>query len=126
MSAVSSISVGSLPLVAKGKVRELYKVNDSTLLMAVSDRISAYDVVLDTGIPDKGAILCQISAHWFSVLSNQVPGLKHHLISMNPPAALTQSEKDALRGRCMQVRSLKVFPVEAIGAFHFNHLTASS
>jgi phosphoribosylaminoimidazole-succinocarboxamide synthase len=114
MSAVSSISVGSLPLVAKGKVRELYKVNDSTLLMAVSDRISAYDVVLDTGIPDKGAILCQISAHWFSVLSNQVPGLKHHLISMNPPAALTQSEKDALRGRCMQVRSLKVFPVEAI------------
>jgi phosphoribosylaminoimidazole-succinocarboxamide synthase len=114
MSAVSSISVGSLPLIAKGKVRELYKVNDSTLLMAVSDRISAYDVVLDTGIPDKGAILCQISAHWFSVLSNQVPGLKHHLISMNPPAALTQSEKDALRGRCMQVRSLKVFPVEAI------------
>jgi phosphoribosylaminoimidazole-succinocarboxamide synthase len=114
MSAVSSISVGSLPLIAKGKVRELYKVNDSTLLMAVSDRISAYDVVLDTGIPDKGAILCQISAHWFSVLSNQVPGLKHHLISMNPPDALTQSEKDALRGRCMQVRSLKVFPVEAI------------
>jgi phosphoribosylaminoimidazole-succinocarboxamide synthase len=45
----------------RGKVRELYKINDSTLLMAVSDRISAYDVVLSTGIPDKGAVLCQIS-----------------------------------------------------------------
>jgi phosphoribosylaminoimidazole-succinocarboxamide synthase len=60
-SAVTYIDVPSLPLVARGKVRELYKINDSTLLMAVSDRISAYDVVLDAGIPHKGAILCQIS-----------------------------------------------------------------
>ncbi|KAI9158105.1 Phosphoribosylaminoimidazole-succinocarboxamide synthase-like protein [Paramyrothecium foliicola] len=113
-SAITSIEIGSLPLVAKGKVRELYKVNDSTLLMAVSDRISAYDVVLSAGIPDKGAVLCQISAHWFSVLGKQVPGLKHHLVSLSPPAEVSQSERDTLRGRCMQVRPYKVFPIEAI------------
>ncbi|KAF7544737.1 hypothetical protein G7Z17_g9713 [Cylindrodendrum hubeiense] len=116
-TAVTSIELASLPLVAKGKVRELYTISDSTLLMAVTDRISAYDVILSTGIPDKGAILCQISAHWFAVLSAKVPDLKHHVLSLNPPMApqvVTPSERAALRGRCMQIRSLKVFPVEAI------------
>jgi phosphoribosylaminoimidazole-succinocarboxamide synthase len=113
-SAVTYIDVPSLPLVARGKVRELYKINDSTLLMAVSDRISAYDVVLDAGIPHKGAILCQISAHWFSVLAEKVPNLKHHLVSMRPPPELTPEERKVLQGRCMQVRPYKVFPIEAI------------
>lgn len=100
-----------------GKVRELYKINDSTLLMAVTDRISAYDEIMANGVPEKGSILCQISAHWFSVLASRVPELKHHVISLNPPAApevVTPAERAALRGRCMQIRSLKVFPIEVI------------
>lgn len=116
-SSVSSIGLTSLPLVASGKVRELYKIDDSTLLMAVTDRISAFDVILDTGIPYKGAILCQISAHWFDVLGAKVPELKHHLLSLQPPASpqlITSEEQALLKGRCLQVRSLKVFPIEVI------------
>ena len=116
-AAVDTIALTSLPLVASGKVRELYKINDSTLLMAVTDRISAFDVILDTGIPYKGAILCQISAHWFDVLGAKVPELKHHLLSLKPPASpeiITPAEAALLKGRCLQVRALKVFPIEVI------------
>lgn len=127
LPTVTSIDLKSLPLVATGKVRELYKLeDDSSFLMAVTDRISAYDAVLASGIPDKGAVLCQISAHWFSVLSAQIPELKHHMISLDPPAApqvVTESERASLRGRCMQIRSLKVFPVEVIVR---GHITGSA
>ncbi|KAK3190917.1 Bifunctional purine biosynthetic protein ade1 [Lecanicillium sp. MT-2017a] len=114
---ITTVKLQSLPLVSSGKVRELYKINDSSLVMAVTDRISAFDEILSNGIPDKGHILCQMSSHWFKVLAERVPELKHHVISMNPPAApevVTKEEKDLLRGRCMQIRSLKVFPIEAI------------
>ncbi|KAF4121070.1 phosphoribosylaminoimidazole-succinocarboxamide synthase [Geosmithia morbida] len=116
-TAVTQIGLKSLPLVTTGKVRELYRIDETTLLMAVTDRISAFDVVLDSGIPDKGAILCQMSAHWFSVLGSQVPGLRYHMLSTDAPATpsvVTADEAAALRGRCLQVRSLKVFPIEAI------------
>ncbi|KAJ4158392.1 uncharacterized protein LMH87_008919 [Akanthomyces muscarius] len=116
-AGITTVELQSLPLVASGKVRELYKINDSSLLMAVTDRISAYDEILSNGVPDKGHILCQMSSHWFDVLRERVPELKHHVISMRPPTApevITAEERTLLRGRCMQIRSLKVFPIEAI------------
>ncbi|KAK8052004.1 Phosphoribosylaminoimidazole-succinocarboxamidesy nthase [Apiospora rasikravindrae] len=111
---VTSIDVSSLPLIARGKVRDLYEVNDSTLLFSTTDRISAYDVVMENGIPFKGAVLTQLTAHWFSVLKEKIPDLKTHFITLDPPAGLTPAETELVRGRSMQVRKYKVFPIEAI------------
>lgn len=114
-TGITTVKLQSLPLVASGKVRELYRVDDTSLLMAVTDRISAYDEILSNGVPDKGHILCQLSSHWFDILRQRVPELKHHVISMSPPAEIVTTEERALlRGRCMHIRSLKVFPIEAI------------
>lgn len=111
--AITTLSFPSLNKIASGKVRDLFEVDASTLLFTVTDRISAYDVVLKNGIPGKGIILTQISAHWFSVLEKQIPGLKHHLVSLSPPSSisLTAEERTLLRGRSMVCRRLKVFPL---------------
>ncbi|KAK3392962.1 putative phosphoribosylaminoimidazole-succinocarboxamide synthase [Podospora didyma] len=111
---VTSIELTSLPKVASGKVRDLYEVDDKTLLFLTTDRISAYDVIMGNGVPSKGAVLTQMSAHWFRVLSERVPGLKTHLLTLAPPTSLSPAEKDLVRGRSMQVRKLKVFPIEVI------------
>ncbi|KOS22907.1 Phosphoribosylaminoimidazole-succinocarboxamide synthase [Escovopsis weberi] len=113
-TALTSIEIQSLPLVAQGKVRNLHDIDDKTLLFVTTDRISAYDVVLQNGIPDKGKILTQISGHFFSLCSQKIPSLRHHLVSLNPPSALAPAERALVRGRSMQVRKLKVFAVEAI------------
>jgi phosphoribosylaminoimidazole-succinocarboxamide synthase len=102
-------------LLARGKVRDLYKLDDQTLLFVATDRISAYDVVLNNGVPGKGALLTTLSAHWFSVLPPLVPGLKTHFLTLDLPKDLANSElaKD-YEGRSMQVRSLEVLPIESI------------
>ncbi|KAF2665963.1 phosphoribosylamine--glycine ligase [Microthyrium microscopicum] len=98
-----------------GKVRELYEVDDSTILFVATDRVSAFDVVLSNGIPDKGALLTRLTAHWFSVLSKAIPDLKTHLLTLDLPAKLAASEDAAAaQDRSMQVRKLKVFPIESI------------
>ncbi|KAF6218217.1 hypothetical protein HO133_006178 [Letharia lupina] len=115
--AVISIDLKSLKLVASGKVREIYEIDKSTLLMVVTDRVSAYDEILSSGIPDKGAILCQMSAYWFTLLGAQMPNFKHHVLSLKPPSGcqiVSPSERATLRGRCMQIQALKVFPIEVI------------
>ncbi|KAK4691928.1 phosphoribosylaminoimidazole-succinocarboxamide synthase, partial [Lecanoromycetidae sp. Uapishka_2] len=115
--AVNSIELKSLEPVASGKVRELYKINESTLLMVVTDRVSAFDEILSSGIPDRGAILCQMSSYWFDLLGAQIPNFKHHVLSLKPPSGsqiVSPSQRAALRGRCMQIRALKVFPIEVI------------
>jgi phosphoribosylaminoimidazole-succinocarboxamide synthase len=111
--AITSLTLTSLPKLSTGKVRDLFALDDSSLLFTATDRISAYDVVLANGVPGKGLILTQISAHWFAVLEQKVPGLKHHLISLTPPASapLTPEERALLRGRTMVCRRLKVFPI---------------
>ncbi|EXJ82197.1 phosphoribosylaminoimidazole-succinocarboxamide synthase [Capronia epimyces CBS 606.96] len=103
-----------LPLVASGKVRELYDVDSKTLLFVATDRISAYDVIMQNGIPDKGLILTLITAHWFRYLQKSIPDLKTHFISLDLPPAVPQTLVPRLKGRSMLVRKLKVFPVEAI------------
>jgi phosphoribosylaminoimidazole-succinocarboxamide synthase len=86
-----------------GKVRDLYRLGDGRLLMVASDRISAYDFVLDTTIPDKGVILTRMSLWWFEQLADLVP---NHLVSTDVP--------DALRGRAVVCESLDMFLVECV------------
>lgn len=101
--------------VAKGKVRDLYELDNSTLLFVATDRISAYDVILENGVPDKGALLTKLSAHWFKVLTNAIPSLRTHFISLDLPPQLAKSDLAAqYAGRSMQVRKLKVIPLESI------------
>ncbi|KAI1330027.1 SAICAR synthase-like protein [Xylariaceae sp. FL0255] len=114
---ITSVDLTSLPLVAKGKVREIYDTGDSKLLLVASDRISAFDVILANGVQNKGSVLTLITNHWLNtVLPSQVPGLKHHLLSLNVPSSLDVSpvEHQRLRGRTMVVNKYRVFPIEAI------------
>lgn len=101
-----------LTLISRGKVRDLYDLGDSLLLVA-SDRLSAFDVVLPTPIPDKGRVLTQISLFWFDHLK---AACRNHLITADvaayPPA--TRPYAAGLRGRSMLVKKLKMFPVECV------------
>jgi len=102
-----------LKLRASGKVRDVYNISDDALLFVASDRISAFDYVLATGIPHKGRVLNQISLFWFDFLADVVP---NHLITADVgkyPAA-AQKYADQLRGRSMLVRKAEIFPVECI------------
>ncbi|KAJ3579788.1 hypothetical protein NPX13_g789 [Xylaria arbuscula] len=117
-SIVTSVGLKSLPLVAEGKVREIYEASNDTLLLVTSDRISAYDVILENGVQDKGTVLTLLTNHWLNtVLPKHVPGLKHHLVSLNIPSSLDLSpeQRKTLRGRSMLVHKYRVFPIEAIG-----------
>ncbi len=112
MKALLETRLGDTPLLGRGKVRDLYAVNDALLLVA-TDRISAFDHVLGTGIPGKGKILTQISLFWFDLLRDLVP---NHLITANVdefPAPL-HPFKDQLEGRSMLVHRAKMFPVECV------------
>ncbi|KAA8629953.1 hypothetical protein SMACR_02892 [Sordaria macrospora] len=111
---VTTIELQSLPKLTSGKVRDLYEIDDKTLLFVTTDRISAYDVIMANGVPQKGAILTQLTAHWFKVLKERIPDLKTHFISLTPPPSVSDQDKALIRGRSMQVRRLKVFPIEAI------------
>jgi len=102
-----------LKLRASGKVRDVYDVTDDALLFVASDRISAFDYVLATGIPHKGKVLNQISLFWFDFLADVVP---NHLITADVekyPAAV-RKYADQLRGRSILVRKAEIFPVECI------------
>jgi phosphoribosylaminoimidazole-succinocarboxamide synthase len=102
-----------LPLVRRGKVRDVFAADDDHLLIVASDRISAFDHVLGSGIPDKGRILTQLSAFWFATLA---PLTAHHLVSTDVgdfPAAAQAAAAD-LAGRSMLVRRTRPLPVECV------------
>ncbi|KAI0886137.1 phosphoribosylaminoimidazole-succinocarboxamide synthase [Annulohypoxylon maeteangense] len=111
---LTEVSLTSLRKLAEGKVRDLYSVDDNTLLFVTTDRISAYDVVMKNGVPRKGSLLTLQSVHWFKVLSERVPGLKTHFLTTDVPSQVSPEEAQLIRNRSMQVRKLKVFPLEAI------------
>ncbi|KUJ15143.1 phosphoribosylaminoimidazole-succinocarboxamide synthase-like protein [Mollisia scopiformis] len=113
-TAVTSTSIEALPKIAKGKVRDLYEVDSKTLLFVATDRISAYDVIMDNGIPSKGTLLTLLSAHWFKLLPTLIPNLRTHFLSLTLPSSIPESQHSLLQNRSMQVRRLKVFPLEAI------------
>lgn len=95
-----------LPLLSRGKVRELYAVGDDLVLIVASDRISAYDLVLPTEIPDKGAVLTGLTLWWLDQLADVVP---HHLVAADDPRIPAE-----VRGRSMLCRRLAMVPVECV------------
>ena len=112
MTALLTTNLGATPLLGRGKVRDLYAV-DGALLLVATDRISAFDHVLATGIPGKGRILTQLSLFWFDLLSDLVP---NQLITADVslfPTAL-QPYSDQLEGRSMLVKRASMFPVECV------------
>jgi phosphoribosylaminoimidazole-succinocarboxamide synthase len=112
VTALLSTNLGATPLLGRGKVRDLYAV-DGALLLVATDRISAFDHVLGTGIPGKGKILTQISLFWFDLLKDLVP---NHLITADVaeyPASL-HPYADQLEGRSMLVKRAEMFPVECV------------
>jgi phosphoribosylaminoimidazole-succinocarboxamide synthase len=112
MASLLKTDLGTTPLIGRGKVRDLYAVGDSLLLVA-TDRISAFDHVLGTGIPGKGKILTQISLFWFELMRDIVP---NHLIATKVadfPAPL-QQYADQLEGRSMLVKRAEMYPVECV------------
>ncbi|KAK5113176.1 hypothetical protein LTR85_010994 [Meristemomyces frigidus] len=102
--------------VASGKVREIFEVDKNTLLFVATDRISAYDVILENGIPSKGALLTQLSAHWFALIDEQLPSLQTHLISTSLPkdTRIPDDVHSLLDRRTMQVRRYPILPLESI------------
>lgn len=109
---VSETNISGLPLVHRGKVRDVYEIENNKLLLVATDRISAFDCVMPTPIPHKGAVLTQISKFWFEYL-RQVT--KNHLITADFDCMPENVRaNDELRGRSMLVKKTKVFPVECV------------
>jgi phosphoribosylaminoimidazole-succinocarboxamide synthase len=105
-----------LPKIGRGKVRDIYAVGDDRVLLLTTDRISAFDVVMNETIPMKGAVLTQISAWWFNQLGGVVP---HHMISADADEIIRQvpalaGHHAALAGRAMLCRRTTVFPIECV------------
>ncbi len=101
----------SLPLVARGKVRDNYAVGDDRLLMVATDRLSAFDVVMNEPIPGKGEMLTQVALFWFHKLAAIVP---NHLTGSAPESVVAPDELPQVVGRAMLVKRLKPLPIEAV------------
>ena len=113
MHALVQSHLPDLKLLARGKVRDVYEVDAQSLLFVATDRISAFDVVMANGIPGKGRILTQLSLFWFELLKPVAP---NHLLTarIEDMPASVQRYRDQLDGRCMLVKKLSIFQVEAI------------
>jgi phosphoribosylaminoimidazole-succinocarboxamide synthase len=109
--ALLESSLSSLPLLARGKVRDNYAVRDDRILMVASDRISAFDVVMNEPIPGKGALLTKMALFWFERLGHVVP---NHLSGEDPLSVVTTDEHAQVQGRAMLVKRLRPLPIEAV------------
>jgi len=103
--------IASLPLVHRGKVRDIYAVGDDKLLIVTTDRLSAFDVVMPIPITGKGGVLTRVSAFWFDKLKAIVPS---QALDIAPESVVAESERDQVAGRAIVVKKLKALPVEAI------------
>jgi phosphoribosylaminoimidazole-succinocarboxamide synthase len=104
--------IKSLPKLGRGKVRDIYAVGDDKMMILVSDRLSAFDVVLPDPIPDKGRVLTELADFWFKKLGHVVP---NHLTGIDPESVVKgEDEKSQVRGRAIVVQKLKPLPVEAV------------
>ncbi|MBP6903401.1 MAG: phosphoribosylaminoimidazolesuccinocarboxamide synthase [Burkholderiaceae bacterium] len=110
-TALYETRLHSLPLLARGKVRDNFAVGSDRLLMVASDRISAFDVVMGEPIPGKGELLTQMALFWFGKLGHIVP---NHLTGEAPESVVAPDEVEQVRGRAMLVKRLKPLPVEAV------------
>jgi phosphoribosylaminoimidazole-succinocarboxamide synthase len=111
MTALLNSSIRSLPLLARGKVRDNYAVGDDRILMVATDRLSAFDVIMGQPIPGKGELLTRMTLFWFARLAGVVP---NHLTGADPEGVVAPDERAQVRGRSMLVKRLKPLPVEAV------------
>ena len=113
MPTITETRIDTCPLVARGKVRDVYAVGQDMLLLVATDRISAFDCILGSPIPDKGRVLTKISLFWFDLLADIVP---NHVVTADAaeyPTAL-QPFREQLEGRSMLVRRADMFPIECV------------
>jgi phosphoribosylaminoimidazole-succinocarboxamide synthase len=109
--ALFESSIKSLPLIARGKVRDIYAIDDDTMLIVTTDRLSAFDVILPDPIPGKGKVLTAVSNFWFDKLAGVSP---NHLTGIAPESVVAADERDQVTGRAIVVRRLKPLPIEAV------------
>ncbi len=111
MSGLMKTNLKSLPLLHRGKVRDIYAVGDDKMLVVQTDRLSAFDVIMEDPIPDKGRILTAMSNFWFRKFGNLMP---NHMTDIDPESLVAPEERDQVRGRAIVVRKFKPLPIEAI------------
>ena len=104
--------IDSLARIGRGKVRDIYAVDDDKMMIVVTDRLSAFDVVLPDPIPDKGRVLTELANFWFAKLGHVVP---NHLTGIDPESVVKgPGEKEQVRDRAVVVKKMKPLPVEAV------------
>ncbi len=111
MPALYATSIKSLPLLSKGKVRDVYALGEDKLLMITTDRLSAFDVVMGEPIPEKGVVLNQMANFWFDRLASVIP---NHLTGIDPATVVAADEIDQVQGRAVVAKRLKPILVEAV------------
>jgi phosphoribosylaminoimidazole-succinocarboxamide synthase len=104
-------TLSSLRLLHRGKVRDIYAIDDERLLIIQTDRLSAFDVILPTPVPGKGEVLTALSNFWFRKLAHVIP---NHLLDVAPESLVPANERDQVAGRAFVVRRLQPLPIEAI------------
>jgi len=104
-------NIKSLKRIHQGKVRDIYDIDANTMLLVSTDRLSAFDVILPTGIANKGAMLTQMANFWFEKLADVVP---NHLTGIDPATVVSADEKTQVTHRAVVVKKLKALPIEAI------------
>src|SRR5690242_7134504 len=109
--ALFETTLQSLPLLHRGKVRDIYEVDDDKLLIIQTDRLSAFDVILPTPVPGKGKLLTSLSSFWFDKLAHIV---SNHLTGIPPESVVVESEREQVAGRAFVAKRLKPLPIEAI------------
>lgn len=110
-TALFETSIQSLSLLHRGKVRDIYAVNNDKLLIVQTDRLSAFDVILPTPVPGKGRLLTALSSFWFEKLGHIIP---NHLTGIVSESVVTEAEREQVAGRAFVVKRLKSLPIEAI------------
>ena len=111
MPALYTTSIQSLPLLSKGKVRDVYALGDDKLLMITTDRLSAFDVVMGQPIPEKGIVLNQMANFWFEKLADVIP---NHLTGIDPRSVVPADEVNQVQDRAVVAKRLKPILVEAV------------
>lgn len=109
--ALFQTDIRSLALIARGKVRDIYAIDDERMLIVTTDRLSAFDVILPDPIPGKGKLLTAVSNFWFDFLAEVSP---NHLTGIDPQTVVAPEERDQVRDRAIVVRRLKPLPIEAV------------
>src|SRR5687768_6907286 len=110
-AALFETTIKSLPLLHRGKVRDIYGVDEDRLLIVQTDRLSAFDVILPTPVPGKGRLLTALSGFWFEKLAHIIP---NHLTGISPESVVVEDEREQVSGRAFVVKRLKPLPMEAI------------